>query len=126
MRPDDVIEIVGDDLGVVGRTGHIAVGPNQPEPVRVDRRTYIGVEQSCKSVSSLAVAVVRSASGAKSSALPDPMGDWWGPGPPKARVALTHVAARLFALGHQQPSAERPPWARCGREETVRFGQSVR
>jgi plasmid stabilization system protein ParE len=49
MRPDDVVEIAGDDLGVAGRTGHIAVGPNQPETARADRRTYIGVEQSCKS-----------------------------------------------------------------------------
>ena len=73
MRPDDVVEIAGDDLGVAGRTGHIAVGPNQPETARADRRTYIGVEQSCKSREQTGCRVVRSASSAKSGALPDPM-----------------------------------------------------
>jgi hypothetical protein len=44
MLPDDAIKIVGDDLSVAGRTCHIAVGPNQPEAGRADRRRYIAVE----------------------------------------------------------------------------------
>ena len=81
----------------------------EPATARADRRTYIGVEQSCKSVSSLAVAVVCSASGA----LPDPMGDWWGPVLPKRRSGADPRHCADVRFGKQQPSAERPPWTHC-------------